>query len=309
MRARRPTQYCRSWLFLNGAEEDTLKAAPKSGADVLIQELEDFTPPARRPEARRLATDIYPLWRHAGTVAGVRVNPLSLGGLDDLSAVMNGAPDVVALPKVSEPEHVVELDRAVTSLEQQYGLTPGVTELLPNIELARGVMQTYAIASASSRVKACLLASEDLAADLGAERGRDGIELLYCRQRFLTECVAAGVMAIDFPHTWADPSALAEETQLASRLGFKAKSAVDGDHVGVINDVLTPSRSDIAHAKQIIAAFEAAQNRGEARVEWNGSIVEVPIYANAKRLLRRAQALADVETHLYGAGATDLSGK
>ncbi|MGI9426558.1 MAG: HpcH/HpaI aldolase/citrate lyase family protein [Hyphomicrobiaceae bacterium] len=294
MRARRPTQFCRSWLFLNGAEEYTLEAAPRSGADVLIQELEDFTPPERRPEAHQLAAVIYPQWRRGDAVVGVRVNPLSLGGLEDLAAVMKGAPDVVALPKVSEPEHVVELDRAVTSLEQQFGLAPGVTELLPNIELARGVMQTYAIASASPRVKACLLASEDLAADLGAERGRDGIELMHCRQRFLMECVAANVMAIDFPHTWIDVGSLAEETRVASRLGFKAKSAVHFDHARVINDLLTPSKSDIALAEQIVAAFEAAQGRGDARVEVGGSIVEVPIYANAKRLLARVQALANV---------------
>jgi citrate lyase subunit beta / citryl-CoA lyase len=29
------------------------------GADVLIQELEDFMPPSRRPKARALAPDLY----------------------------------------------------------------------------------------------------------------------------------------------------------------------------------------------------------------------------------------------------------
>jgi len=33
--------------------------ATESGADVLIQELEDFTPPARRVEARALAAELY----------------------------------------------------------------------------------------------------------------------------------------------------------------------------------------------------------------------------------------------------------
>ena len=49
---RRPPALRRCWLFLPGAEAPALAAASVSGADVLIQELEDFTPPERRPQAR-----------------------------------------------------------------------------------------------------------------------------------------------------------------------------------------------------------------------------------------------------------------
>jgi len=41
MAPRRPAQLCRSWLFLEGANEAILQRAAASGADVLIQELED----------------------------------------------------------------------------------------------------------------------------------------------------------------------------------------------------------------------------------------------------------------------------
>ena len=47
----KPIGVCRAWLFLPGADKDVLMAAPGSGADVLIQELEDFTPPELRPDA------------------------------------------------------------------------------------------------------------------------------------------------------------------------------------------------------------------------------------------------------------------
>jgi len=40
MRRIRPPQLRKSWLFLEGANEDALRRAPASGADVLIQELE-----------------------------------------------------------------------------------------------------------------------------------------------------------------------------------------------------------------------------------------------------------------------------
>src|SRR5215470_15412966 len=181
----RPAQLCRSWLFLEGANEVVLQRAAGSGADVLIQELEDFTPPTLRPQARALAPELFAAWRAAGAVVAVRVNPLEFDGMDDLAAVMRGRPDIVALPKVAEPAQVVRLDEAVTRFERDYGIAEGSTALLPNIELARGLLQTHAIAKASPRTVACLMASEDLAADLGAERGPDGAELAYCRQRFI----------------------------------------------------------------------------------------------------------------------------
>jgi len=177
MAPRRPAHLCRSWLFLEGANEAVLQRAAQSGADVLIQELEDFTPPPLRPMARALAPELYASWRAAGAVVGVRVNPLEQDGLDDLAAVMRGRPDIVALPKVAEPHHVARLETEVSRFERDYGIPEGSTALLPNIELARGLVQTGAIAAVSRRTVGCLLASEDLAADLGAERGRDGLEL------------------------------------------------------------------------------------------------------------------------------------
>lgn len=290
---RRPTRLCRSWLFVNGADETALADAPNSGADVLIQELEDFTPPHLRPKARALAPELFKTWRTAGVVVGVRVNPLDADGMEDLTAVMRGRPDIVALPKVSEPEHVAELEREVARLEADYRIPAGQTELLPNIELARGLVQTGDAARVSKRTRACLMASEDMAADLGAERGQDGAELAYARQRFLVECVAAGVMAVDCPYTWADAAGAERDTRWARRLGYKAKSAVAHDHAAVINGVLTPSADEVDRAERIVSAFEKAKAEGLGRVEVDGSLIETPIYTTAKRLLERARALTE----------------
>jgi citrate lyase subunit beta/citryl-CoA lyase len=295
MRRVRPAQLCRSWLFLEGANEAVLQDAAASGADVLIQELEDFTPPASRTVARALAPDLYRSWREAGVVVAVRVNPLEQDGMDDLAAVMRGGPDIVALPKVAEPQHVVRLDEAVTRFERDYGIPSGSTALLPNIEFARGLVQTNAIARASKRTTACLLASEDLAADLGAERGQDGVELAYSRQRFLVECVAAGIVAVDCPYTWSDIQGVERDTRWARRLGYVAKSLVDPAHAAIVNGLLAPDDDEIRRARDIVTAFEAARAAGQARVEVHGSLVEVPTYFTAKRLLARGEAMRQFE--------------
>ncbi|HZR71401.1 CoA ester lyase [Bradyrhizobium sp.] len=295
MRRLRPARFCRSWLFVEGANETALGQAGTSGADVLIQELEDFTPPALRIKARALAPDLYASWRAAGRVVAVRVNPLDQDGMDDLAAVMRGAPDIVGLPKVAEPFHVTRLDKAVTRFEREYGLPEGSTALLPNIEFARGLVQTALIAKASPRTVACLMASEDMAADLGAERGPDGIELAYCRQRFLVECVAAGVVAVDCPYTFSDAEGVAQETRWARRLGYVAKSLVALAHAPVINGILSPGDDEVLRARRLVTAFEQARASGQGRVELDGALVEMPAYATAKRLLARHEAMQEFE--------------
>jgi citrate lyase subunit beta/citryl-CoA lyase len=292
-RRRRPTALCRSWLFVNGADELALAAGPESEADVLIQELEDFTPPALRPKAREISSDVIGGWRAGGVVAAVRINPLEAEGHEDIEAVMAGGPDIIALPKVEDPDQIEHLAMTISALEERFDLPRGETEILPNIETARGLLQMGSIIAASARVKACLMASEDLAADLGAERGIDGFELAYCRQRFLVECVAAGVLAVDYPFTWENSEAAMRDARAAGRLGYKAKSAVAAHHARVINEAMTPGEREVVEARRVVAAFETAQASGEGRAELDGNLVEVPTYRTALRLIERAEALAE----------------
>ena len=49
--------------------------------------------------------------------------------------------------------------------------------------------------------------------------------------------------------------------------------------------------SEIERAQRIVSAFEAAQVRGDGRVELDGLLVETPIYRNARQLLKRAKEL------------------
>lgn len=288
---RRPPRLRRCWLFLPGADREVLTAAAASGADVLIQELEDFTPPERRPEARALAGEIYDAWRAAGLVAAVRVNPLETEGRADLAEVMRGRPDVVIMSKVAEPEQVLALEQEVGRLEERYGIPAGSTELAPNIETARGIMQTYAIARASQRTTAVLGSTEDLAADLGAPRSKAGVELAYARQRLHLECAAAGIPSVDCPYTFSDAEGCEADARYARQLGYAAKSAVDPAHPAIVNRVMTPSAEQIGEARAIVEAFEAARALGQDRARLGDLLVEVPSYLNAQRLLARARDL------------------
>jgi len=288
---RRPPALRRCWLFLPGADRRALIGASDCGADVLIQELEDLTPPERRPEARAIAGEIFSAWRAAGIVAAVRVNPLESEGRADLAAVMRGRPDIVLMSKVAEPSQVAALEKEVEELERRFDIPAGSTELAPNIESARGIMQTYAIAKASQRVTAVVGSTEDMAADLGAPRSKQAVELNYARQRLHLECSAANVLSVDCPYTFVDVGGCEADARYARQLGYVAKSAVDPVHVAAINRVMTPSTEEVRKAHAIIEAFEAARAAGKDRARHGDLLIEVPFYFSAKRLVARAAEL------------------
>jgi len=105
------------------------------------------------------------------------------------------------------------------------------------------------------------------------------------RARFLVECRAAGVEAIDCPYTFSDARGAAADARYAKRLGYRAKSLVAPGHAAAINRVFTPQRAEIARAERVVAAFERARAAGRERALVDGAMIEVPIYAAAKRLL------------------------
>jgi citrate lyase subunit beta/citryl-CoA lyase len=285
-RTERSPQLRRTWLFGPGADADAHAAMVASGADVLIHDLEDFTAPQRRAQARALAPGLYQRWREAGALVAVRINTLDSMGHIDLQAVMQARPDIVAYPKAASAFHIRSLDVAIATHEAALGIERGAIEILPVCETALGVVNVREIAGASARVRCALLGAEDLAADLGADRTREALELEPARGRFILECRAAGIEPVDAPYTFSDIEGAVEETRRSRRLGYQTKAIVRPEHVAAIREALVPTVQELTQAGKIVAAFEAGRARGEDRVLVDGLWVEVPTYLNAKRMLR-----------------------
>ena len=288
---RRDVDLRRTWLFGPGAGEAAHAAMRTCGADVLIVDLEDFTPAARRRQARDGLDALLASWRASGSVTAVRINALDGDGPDDLAAAMPARPDVIAYPMASSGAQMRALDDAIARHERSLGLAAGTTEILPVCETALGVADVRAIAAGSSRILAALLGAEDLAADLCAERHPDAIELEHARRRFVLDCRAAGIEPIDAPYTFSDVDGAVREARHARRLGYRCKSLVRPEHAASLNAAMTPQDDEIDRARAMVDAFENARARGEDRALVDGLWVEVPTWRNAQRLLERALRL------------------
>ena len=282
----------RTWLFGPGADTAAHATMLRSGADVMIVDLEDFTPPVRREEARRGLGDLLRRCRDAGMVAAVRINALDADGPTDLAAAMPARPDVIAYPMANSAAQMQALHKSLDEWETTLDIAPGVTEILPVCETALGVVDVRVIAGGSSRIRSALLGAEDLAADLCAERGPDALELDHARRRFVLECRAAAIEPIDAPYTFSDVEGAVREARYARRLGYRSKSLIRPEHAQPLNDAFTPNDDELSRAKAIIDGFEAARARGEDRALVGGLWVEVPTYRNACRLVERARRLS-----------------
>ena len=115
----------RTWLFGPGADATAHDAMLASGADALIVDLEDFTPPARRAEARALLPRYVQACRERGLIAAVRINQLDGDGTADLAAAMTTRPDVIALPMAERAVQLVALDDAIAHWEETLGIAIG----------------------------------------------------------------------------------------------------------------------------------------------------------------------------------------
>jgi len=276
--SRRPVALRRSWLFVPGLGEAAQQAGLASSPDVLVADLEEFTSPSDRPAARQRIGALMAACRACGIVAAVRINTLAGDGGDDLLAVMPGAPAAILLPHTESAAQIQALEAALTEREAACQLPAGSTEIVPVLESALGVYRAFEILTASARVSACLLAAEDLTADLGAARGRDSLELHYLRQRFLVDCTAAKRLAIDCPFNYRDQTALLADLRWARRIGFKSKCSVYAEQVVTIHDVLTPAGTEVAAARALLA-----------RIEEQGDVagIDPPDIHTARRLLAR----------------------
>jgi len=281
----------RTWLFLPGADPECHNAGLATPADVLVIDLEDFTPAKLRPRARQMLGGLLARCHDAERPAAVRINSLDGDGLIDLEAAVLAGADMIAYPKASAPEEMQRLDAALSECASRFEKADPPVEILPVVETALGVVNTAAIARASSRIRCALLGAEDLAADLCADRHEDDIELDYARRSFLLASRAAGIEPIDAPYTFAGADGARAAARYAARLGYRCKAVVRPEHVTPVNEAFTPTEDQIRKAERFVEEFIKARERGEDRALVDGLWVEVPTFGRAQRLLDRAARL------------------
>ena len=281
----------RTMMFVPGNNPAMMQDAFIYAPDSIMLDLEDSVTMAEKDAARLLVFHALKTIDYGNTEMVVRINPLSTPyGKKDIEAVVKAGVHVIRMPKTETAEEVVEVEREIEKVEREIGCL-GRTKIMAAIESTLGVVNAYAIATASKRMMGIALGAEDYCANLKTQRSPEGNELLLARQTIVVAARAAGIDALDTVYSnLNDMETFRKEVELIKGLGFDGKSIINPRQIEVVNEVFAPKPKDIEKARTIIAAIREAEQRGSGVVAVNGKMVDRPVVIRAERTIHLAIA-------------------
>jgi len=270
----------RSFLFVPGNRPDRFEKAIRSGADVVILDLEDGVAQTDKIAARANIEGEWLRLQQFGIPVVVRVNsPSSKYGEGDLAWLSRlNAPAAVMLPKVED-------DGQISFVRQSLEGMP----VLPVIESAAGYAAVHQIAADPGVVR-LVLGHIDFMADTGIVCSEDEPELSALRFEI---AMATRLSRLAPPVDGAtiqisDLNRLRRDMRRSLQYGFGAKICIHPSQVAVVHEVCAPTEEELQWAMKVLRADEAS---GGAPVQVEGRLVELPLVLQARRTLARAGGL------------------
>lgn len=286
----------RSFLFAPGNVPRRIQKALTLEPDAVIFDLEDSVAVSEKAATRAAVAEALKRPRRARGY--VRVNaPATTFCYGDLVATLHPRVDGVVLPKVESAADLHAIDWLIWNLEREHGMAEGSIDLIPQLETAAGVHRIDRVLQANRlrpygapwRVKRIAFGAADYSHELGLSVTLDEPELADARARVVLASRAAGLEGpIDSPwFHFKETQAFARALERSRRNGFQGRLCVHPDQIAPVNAAYRPSEAELARAERIVAAFRAAEARGEAAVQVDGEMVDYPV-------AHRAQALLDL---------------
>lgn len=276
----------RSVLYIPASKVRALEKARDLPCDAIIFDLEDAVAPDAKVDARATLAQALAQGGYASRLRIVRINALTtVWGRDDARALRDAGADAILLPKVDAPADV-------DALADVIGADMPIWVMM---ETPAGILDARAIA-AHPRVAGLVAGTNDLVQDLGSRARPDRLPLMTALQTTLMAARAAGIVAIDGVYnSFRDAEGLDAECQQGRDLGFDGKTLIHPAQIECANRAFAPSEAEIALARRQIAAHEETLVAGEGVAVVDGQIVENLHVAAARRMLARAEALAQTE--------------
>ena len=278
----------RSRLYLPGNEPKFYPNAGLHKPDGIILDLEDSVAPSEKESAQLIVRNALRRVDFYGAERMVRINQLPRG-LDDLEYIVPHNVHVILIPKVESAEDIKRVEERVIKIKESHKIKTDVY-FMPIIESAKGVVNAFEIASASSYNCALAVGLEDYTADIGTERTKVGNESFYARSAIINAAKAAKIQAIDTVFSdVSDMEGLRESVLEAKSLGFEGKGCIHPRQIKVINESFLPTQKEIEKAKKIVIAFEDAESKGIGVVSLGSKMIDAPVVKRARRIVKLAE--------------------
>jgi citrate lyase subunit beta / citryl-CoA lyase len=279
----------RSVLYMPGANERALEKAKELPADALILDLEDAVAPDAKVEARDRVCAAAASGEYGTREIAIRANGLDTQwGVEDIAAAAQAGPDAVLVPKVSSAADIAEIERILNA-----NGAPAHTSIWAMLETPAGILHAAEICTASPRLSVLVMGTNDIAKELHAEHVPGRAPMLYALGACLVAARAAGKVILDGVYNdIKNESGFEAECVQGRQMGFDGKTLIHPSQLEPCNRVFAPDDDEVAGAREVIAAWDAAQAEGKGVVTVNGRMIENLHVANARRVLAVAEAIA-----------------
>jgi citrate lyase subunit beta/citryl-CoA lyase len=279
------TQLFRSLIFVPGNNQRFLEKAKTLQADIVCFDLEDSIPESEKENARNLIKDALLNRTQYMSSIFVRTNAPSSGKIpDDLNKVIQKGIDGIVIPKVNNVGEMKKIEKNLLVLEKKRKLKP--IQIIPSIESAEGVVNTYNIASCSKRIPAVVFGVFDLLNDLRIEYTKDSEGGKYSRAKIPVDARAAGISAIDA--IWQDLNdikGLENDCTIGKSLGYSGKSIIHPDQISVTHKIFYPNKMEIQWAEKVCKYYLESTKKGKGATTIDGKMIDEVHYKQAKTLL------------------------
>jgi len=259
-------------------------------ADGVILDLEDSVAPVKKGEALLLVRNALRAINFYQSERMVRINQLPQG-LDDLDLILPQDPNVILIPKTETPVHVKQAADRIAAANKKRKIW-----LIPIIESALGIENSFLIASATPAIAAVAIGLEDLTADIGVSRTKSGEESHYARMRIVNACKAAGVQPLDSVFSdVADTPGLIDSAVRSKSLGFEGMGCIHPGQISAVRDCFMPGSEEVARSCRIVAAFEDAESKGLGVVSLGSKMIDLPVVKRALAAIELAEKFGLLE--------------
>ncbi len=283
-------RFRRSRLYLPGDQPKIMVNAGLHNPDGIILDLEDSVSPEKKHDARFLVRNALRTLDFMGSERMVRINQGEMG-LKDLEYIVPHNLHLVLIPKAETEDDVKAVDERISQIKDRCNISQDIF-IMPIIESARGVMNSYAIAGASRNNVALAIGLEDYTKDIGTERSEDQSESLFALSFVLNAAKAAGIQAIDTVFSdVSDSEGLRKSVLSAKKMGFEGKGCIHPRQIKIIHSAFAPQEQEIDKAKAIFLAFKDAEKRHLGVVSLGTKMIDPPVVKRALKVISLAIAM------------------
>lgn len=274
-------------LYVPASNPRAMEKARTLPADGFIVDLEDAVLPDAKEEARATAAALVREGGFGRRDLLIRINALETPwGRDDIRMLAGAGPVAVLLPKAVTVMQVRAAAELLSSVS-------AASRLWVMMETAGAILSAREIAAVGAPLAGFVIGTGDLSTELNCAHPTDRAPMLMALQTCVMAARAYDLAVLDGAHIdLNDEAGFLDSCRQGRALGFDGRTLIHPRQIAGANEVYAPSDEELAQARRIVEAHQAAVAQGRGVTLVDGRLIEALNVRAAERLMAQSALIA-----------------